>query len=221
MVRLTTKNAGIAKSAVLQIRHQKRAFDLVSVTIRTISSRSSPHHPGADRSNEAAVDRRPSAWRDREALAIRVLVRAREDFAGGFSFPRLLSTRCLLLVFNNVFLLLFCRTRHALASLLPDARSSKLLSLSTARVGCAVSRPADEKPYPQMTQITQMEDGFDLRSICVTCGSSSVLASRCPPGLRCYLSLRSSRANKSAAFFRPRFGMTILVELNGIEPMTS
>jgi hypothetical protein len=88
-----------------QIRHQKRAFDLVSVTIRTTSSRSSPHHPGADRRNEAAVDRRPSAWLDRESLAIRVLVRAREDFVRGFSFPRFFSTRALLLVFNNAFLL--------------------------------------------------------------------------------------------------------------------
>src|SRR5438270_888350 len=61
--------------------------------------------PGADRSNEAAVDRRPSAWRDREALPTRASVRARDDFARGFAFPRLLSTRCLL-VFNNVFLLL-------------------------------------------------------------------------------------------------------------------
>src|SRR3954466_4184309 len=101
-------------------RHQTRAFDLVSVTMRTISSRSSPHHPGADRSNEAAVDRRPSAWRDREALVIRVLVRAREGFEGGFSFARLLSTRCLLLGFNNVFLLLFCQARCALVSLPPD-----------------------------------------------------------------------------------------------------
>jgi hypothetical protein len=35
----------------------------------------------------------------------------------------------LLLVFNNVFLLLYCQTRHVLASLLPDPPSSKLLSL--------------------------------------------------------------------------------------------
>jgi hypothetical protein len=83
-----------------EIRHQEWAFDLVSVTIRTISSRSSPHHPGADRSNEAAVDRRPSAWRDREALVTCMPARLRGDFAAGFLFPRLVWSPCLLLVFN-------------------------------------------------------------------------------------------------------------------------
>jgi len=60
-----------------QIRHQKRAFDRVSVTIRMMSSRSSPHHPGADLDNAAAVDRRPSA-------AIRVSGLEPEDFRSSF-----------------------------------------------------------------------------------------------------------------------------------------
>jgi len=80
-----------------QIRHQKRAFDLVSVTIRTISSRSSPDHPGADLSNEAAVDRRPSSARDRDALAMRERARDDEDFRAGFSSGRFRRGRCSLL----------------------------------------------------------------------------------------------------------------------------
>jgi hypothetical protein len=86
-----------------QVRHQNRAFDLVSVTIRTISSRSSPRQPGADFSSEAAVDRRPSAARDLEALAMRALARAGEDFADGFEFPCFLSSRSLLLEVLNTF----------------------------------------------------------------------------------------------------------------------
>jgi hypothetical protein len=65
--------------------HQNLAFDLVSVTIRTMSSRSSPHQPGADFSNEAAVDRRPSAALDLEALAMQ-LVSVEAGFAAELFF---------------------------------------------------------------------------------------------------------------------------------------
>ncbi len=85
-----------------QVRHQNRAFDLVSVTMRTMSSRSSPHQPGADFSNEAAVDRRPSAARDLEALAMRALAREGAVFAAGLLFPRFLSSRCFLLEIFNI-----------------------------------------------------------------------------------------------------------------------
>jgi hypothetical protein len=37
----------------------------------------------------------------------------------------------------------------------------------------------------------------------------------------CYLSLWSRRVQTKNAACRPRFGMTTLAELNGIEPMTS
>ena len=119
-----------------QIRHQKRAFDLVSVTIRTISSRSSPHHPGADRSNEAAVDRRPSAWRDLEALAIWVPARPRGDLAAGFSFPRLLSSRWSLLIFNISWPVYVIR-----APALPDAQGLQ----DVGSTGGDTNDPADQQ----------------------------------------------------------------------------
>ena len=99
---------GVFGNAVVGTDERDRFEDEV---VGPISSRSSLHHPGADRCNEAAVDRLPSAWRDREALEIRVLLRAREDFAAGLSFLRLL------LVFNNAFLLLFCKSRPYIGQL--------------------------------------------------------------------------------------------------------